>query len=283
MRDICFIDKTFDSTQANNFHLSVQISQDGLFFTVLDPERGKYIVLTGYNFFIKRPRLLLKQVKEVVEKEEIVKLDYKSIDILYSTRSFTLVPKVLFSNDDAERFISFNNCHENGFIIKKSLFERAEVLCIYDFPENLSQYLETVLPKANVNHNLFPLIEKVLKNNRNFEERRQLHLNFFREYFEMFIINGKKLMQCNIFNYKTERDILYYVLYVFDQMKLSPENTDIVIHGHIPQVSPVYHLLKKYVKKTVFSKLDTTYQYSYTFSQIPEHYFSSLFSLYKCE
>ncbi len=283
MRDICFIDKTFDSTQSNNYHLSVQISQDGLFFAVLDPDKGKYIVLAGYNFFVKRPRLLLKHVKDVFEKEQIIKLDYKSIDILYSTRLFTLVPNALFLNDDAERFMSFNNSYEKGLIIKKSLFHRAEMWCIYDFPENLSEYIETAMPKANVNHNLFPLVETVLGNNRNIKENQQVHLNFFREYFEMVIISGTKLAQCNIFNYKTERDIMYYVLYVFDQMKLTTENTEIVIRGHLPQISPVYHLLKKYVRKTAFAKPDTTYQYSYTFSQIPEHYFTSLFSVYKCE
>jgi hypothetical protein len=283
MRDICFIDKTFDSSQANNFHLSVQISPDGIFFTVLDIPKGKYIVLAGYNFFIKRPRLLLKRVKEVYENEDMIRLNYKSVEILYSTRLFTLVPKVLFSNKDEERFLNFNNGNENGFIVKKNLLQRAEAWCIFDLPHNLIEYLDSVLPGANVSHNLFPLIEVVLRSNKNFPDRQQVHLNFFREYFEIVIVNGTKLMQCNIFNYKTERDILYYVLYVFDKLKLSPEKTDLVIHGHLPQVSPVYHLLKKYVRKTVFAKLDTTYQYSYSFNQIPEHYFSSLFSLYKCE
>ncbi len=244
MRDICFIDKTFESAQSINYHLCVQISPDGFFFTVLDPDKGKYIVLAGYNFFVKRPRLLLKHVKDVFEKEEIIKLEYKSVDILYSTRSFTLIPKALFLNDDSEKFMSFNNTHEKGYIIKQSLFQRAEIYCLYNFPENLSEYIETVFPKANLNHNLFPLIETVLKDNRYFSESRQVHLNFFREYFEMVIISGTKLLQCNTFNYKTERDIMYYVLYVFDQMKLSPENTDLIIHGHLPQVSPVYHLLK---------------------------------------
>jgi hypothetical protein len=283
MRDICFIDKTFDSTQTNNYHLTVQISPDGFFFTVLDVPKGKYIVLNGYNFFIKRSRLLFKHVKEVVEKEELIRLNYKSVDVLYSTRLFTFVPKVLFSDGDAEIFLSFNHKQEKGFAIRKNLFRRSESWCIYNFPQNLSDYLETVFPKATVSHNLFPLVEAVLESNRNFPERQQVHLNFFREYFEIVVISGQKLMQCNIFNYKTERDILYYVLYAFDQMKLSPENTDLIIHGIVPQVSPVYHLLKRYIRKTAFAKLNTTYQYSYTFCQLPEHYFSSLLSCYKCE
>ncbi len=282
MRDISFTDKTFDNTQSNYYHLSLQISPEGLFFTVLDPDKGKYVVLSGYNFFIKRPRLILKSVRDVFQKEDLLKLDYKRVEILYSTKLFTLVPKAFYLNEDADKFVSFNNNHEKGFVIMKDLFERAEMWCIYGFPDNLGEYLDKVLPNAHISHNLFPLIEWVILDNRNFPERQQVHINFFREYFEMVIIAGQKLMLCNIFNYKTERDIMYYVLYVFDRMKLSSENTDLVIHGHLPQVSPVYHLLKKYIRKTVFAKLDNTYQYSYTFSQIPEHHFSSLFNIYKC-
>ena len=32
MRDICLIDKTFDSAQTHLYHLSIQISLDGLLF-----------------------------------------------------------------------------------------------------------------------------------------------------------------------------------------------------------------------------------------------------------
>lgn len=283
MRDICFIDKTFDNTQTNNYHLSVQISPDGFYYSILDIPKGKYIVLTGYNFFLKRPRLLLKHVREIIENDEVVRLDFKSVEVLYSTRLFTLIPKAFYSNGSSEEFLWFNNVHEKGFVIKRNLFQRAEIWCVYDIPQNLLEYIETIFPKVIIRHNLFPLIEFVLKSNLNYPNRQQFHLNFFRDYFEIVIVNGSKLLHCNIFNYKTERDILYYVLFVFDQLKLSPEITDLIIHGHLPQVSPVYHLLKKYIRNTAFAKLDSTFQYSYTFSQIPDHYFSSLLSLYKCE
>ena len=79
MRDICFIDKTFDSTQTSNYHLSVQIGLDGLYFTILDLSKGKYILLNGHHFFLKRPRLLLKHVREVFEAEDILNQSFKSV------------------------------------------------------------------------------------------------------------------------------------------------------------------------------------------------------------
>lgn len=283
MRDICFIDKTFDSTKTEDCHLSVQISPDGLYFAILDLLKGKYIVLNGFNFFLKRPRLLLKQVKEIVEKEVLLRLKYKSIEVLYSTGVFTFVPVAFYEEKDSAEIMSFNHSLEKGFVIRKTFFQRTGALCLFTMPGSLAEYLETLFPMGTIRHNLFPLIENGLKSNLNHPSRCQIHLNFLRDYFEIAVINGPKLLNCNIFNYQNERDILYYVLYIFDQLKLSSEESEIVIHGHLPQVSPVYHLLKKYIRKTSFARCESIFQYSYTFNQVPDHYFSSLLNIYKCE
>ncbi|MCX6239163.1 MAG: DUF3822 family protein [Bacteroidia bacterium] len=283
MRDICFIDKTFDNAQTHLYHLSIQISLDGFYFSVLDIPKGKYIVLTGHHFFLKRARLLLKHVREVIESEDIFNLDFKSIEILYAARKFTLVPQAFYGRGSLDKYLWFNNIQEKGFVVEKNLFPKAGCWCIFDIPQNLSEYLSAKFPKINVKHNLFPLVEGTLKRNLAYSEREQVHLNFFRDCFEIVVVNGSKLVHCNIFNYKTDRDVLYHVLFTFDQLKLSPESTELILHGQMPQVSPVYHLFKKYVKLTSFARLDTTFQYSYTFSQLPEHYYSSLLSVYKCE
>jgi hypothetical protein len=283
MRDICFIDKTFDSTQSHLYHLSIQISLDGIYFSVLDIPKGKYIVLNGHNFFLKRARLLSKHVQEVIDSEEIFSHDFKSVGIIYSTRKFTLVPQAFYGRGSLDKYLWFNNVQERGYIVSKILFPKAECFCIFDIPQNLNEFLVAKFPRSTIKHSLYPLVEGVLKRNRSFSQREQVHLNFYRDSFEMVIVNGLKLVYCNIFSYKTERDILYHVLFTFDQLKLSPDNTELILHGQIPQVSPVYHLFKKYVKLTSFARLDTTFQYSYTFSQLPEHYYSSLLSVYKCE
>ena len=283
MRDISFIDKTFDNARTENYHLSVQISPDGLFFAILDLIKGKYIVLKGYNFFLKRPRFLLKQVKEIVGKDEMIRMKYKSINILYATNLFTLIPSAFYKDGYASDYIKFHHSFENGFIIMKDLFRQANAWCLFEMPENLSDYLKDNFPKANIRHNLCSLVEKALKDSLNYPTRSQIHLNFFRDNFETSVINGVKLLQYNSFNYKNERDILYHILFIFDQLSLSPEESEVIIHGHIPQVSPVYHLIKKYIRNTSFAKSDTTFQYSYTFNQLPEHYFTSLLNVYQCE
>jgi len=283
MYDICFIDKTFDHEQSNLYHLSIQISLDGFSFAILDIPKGKYTVLKSVHFFLKRPRVLFMKVKELVSGDEHLNLKYKSVEILYSSEKFTLVPQAFLQHGSVDKFFGFNHEIEKGFHIDKTLLSKAEAWCIFNIPENLKEFLALKFPKATLKHNLFPLIERALKENKNFPGRCQVHLNFFRTYFELIVLSGTKLQLCNQFNYSGENDVVYFVLYVFDQLKLSPDTTELVFHGQLPQTGPVYQTFKKYVRKTIFAKPSSLFNYSYTFNQLPEHYFTTILDLYKCE
>lgn len=283
MHDICFIDKSFDPEQTNLYHLSIQISLDGFSFAILDIPKGKYTVLKSTNFFLKRPRLLFMKVRELMTEDEHLNLKYKSIEIVYSSENFTLVPQVFYQQGAADKFFGFNHEIERGFIVDKTLLTKAEAWCIFNIPENLKEFLVLKYPKATIRHNLYPLVERALKENKNFPDRKQVHLNFFRSYFELIVLSGTKLQLCNQFNYSGEDDISYFVLYVFDQLKLLPDTTELVIHGQMQQTDPIYQTFKKYIRKTSFARPNSLFNYSYTFNQLPDHYFTTLLDLYKCE
>jgi len=283
MNDICFIDKSFDHEQTNLYHLSIQISLDGFSFAILDIPKGKYTVLKSTNFFLKRSKLLFIKVKELWSEEELLNLKYKSIEIIYASENFTLVPQPFFQHNAADKYFGFNHEVEKGFTIDKTLLPKAEAWCVFNIPENLREFLVLKFPKAVIRHNFYPLVERALKENKNFPERKQVHLNFFRSSFELIVLSGTKLQLCNQFNYSCENDIVFYVLYVFEQLKLSPDSTELVFHGLVQKNDPVCLTFKKYLRKISFATPTTLFNYSYTFSQMPEHYFTTLLDLYKCE
>lgn len=283
MREIRFTDKTFDNTQSLLYHLSIQISLDGFSFCILDIPKGKYVLLRNQPVFLKRPRLLLNRLRDIIENEELFKLEYKSIDILYTTRKSTLVPEAIYSRGTAEKFFSFNHPPEKNFTIEKTHLYKAEAWSLYEIPSNLRDFLMAKFPKATLRHHIFPIIENAIRNNKSQNEQTEVHLNFFRHDFDLTVIEDARLKLYNNFTYRDENDILYYVMYIFEQLKLNQEKAHIIISGYVSRMAPQYHLLKKYVRKVSFARLDSTYQYSYTFNEIPEHYYAPLLSLYRCE
>lgn len=283
MHDICFIDKSFDHEQTNLYHLSIQISLDGFSFAILDIPKGKYVVLKSTRFFLKRSRLLFMKVKELLGEEEHLNLKYKSVDILYASENFTLVPQPFFQHNVAERFFGFNHEVEKGYTVDKTLMPKAGAWCVFNIPENLKEFLAFKFPRAVIKHNFYPLVERALKENKNSPDRKQVHLNFFLSSFEMVVLEGTKLQLCNQFSYAGGNDIVFYVLYVFEQLKLAPDTTELVFHGYIQKNDPVCLTFKKYVRKISFAVPTSLFAYSYTFGQMPEHYFTTLLDLYKCE
>ncbi len=283
MHDICFIDKTFDREQTNLYHLSIQISLDGFSFAILDIPKGKYTVLKFSNLFLKRPRLLFMKVRELMIQDEFLNLKYKSIEIIYSTDRFTLVPQAFYQNGYGDKFFAFNQESEKGYQLEKTFLPKADTWCLFSVPENLREFLALKFPKATLRHSLFPFIDKALKENKNFPERKQVHLNFFRDYFEVIALSNTKLLLCNQFSYASDSDVLYFVLYIFEELRLSPDTTEVVFHGQCEQTSPLYLTFKKYIRKLAFARPTSLFTYSYTFSQIPDHYFTTLFDSYKCE
>ena len=77
--------------------------------------------------------------------------------------------------------------------------------------------------------------------------------------------------------------MIYYVLNVFEQLKLAPDTTELVLQGQFRQTDPIYQTFKKYIRKISFAHPNAMFSHSYTFNQLPDHYFTTLLDLYKCE
>ena len=55
-----------------------------------------------------------------------------------------------------------------------------------------------------------------------------------------------KLMFYNRFNFTTKEDVIYYLLFAIDQLKLNPEEIPVVITGNISEDN--YKIIYKYIR-----------------------------------
>jgi hypothetical protein len=57
-----------------------------------------------------------------------------------------------------------------------------------------------------------------------------------------------KLMFYNRFDFATKEDVIYYLLFTIDQLKLNPEEIPVVITGNISEDNDNYKIIYKYVR-----------------------------------
>src|SRR2546421_440654 len=102
------------------------------------------------------------------------------------------------------------------------------------------------------------------KNNKS----KKVFANFHSSYFEIVILEGRGLLFCNAFKYKTSEDIAYYILFVYEQLHLNPEEIELILSGEIEKTAKEHSLLYNYIRNIKFDTLHENFKYSYKFDGI---------------
>ena len=69
---------------------------------------------------------------------------------------------------------------------------------------------------------------------------------------ELLVVENNKIQLFNVFEYHSKEDFLYYILFVFEQLKLDTETTPIELSGNIELEDELYNLLYNYVRYVNF-------------------------------
>ena len=66
--------------------------------------------------------------------------------------------------------------------------------------------------------------------------------------FQVIAVRNQKLLLFNTFDYKTEEDFIYYLLFVTEQLNLNPETIQVKLLGTISKESNLYQIAYKYIR-----------------------------------
>jgi len=88
---------------------------------------------------------------------------------------------------------------------------------------------------------------------------------------------------CNNYTFKAPEDLVYYTLFVMDQLSLNPEKAEVTMSGKISIKSEVVKLLRKYIRFVNVLKFDGDTSLSYALSEVEPHRFIDLLNPALCE
>ena len=94
---------------------------------------------------------------------------------------------------------------------------------------------------------------------------------FREEAFNMLIFDKKQLIYSNAFHFRAPEDVVYFVIFVMEQLNLNPEEIPVTLLGAIEKSSPNYELLFRYIRHIDFATRNEAMHYSHVFDDIPGH------------
>lgn len=280
MKSFSIVDDTFDPSISSSYFLSIQITLDGFSFCTLDPVRNKYIQFQHIQFTRNQP--LINQIEDCFNSLEKLNLPYKKTMVLVPTQVATLVPTPLFDNGDARKWLSFTHSIPEKQAIKANKIKMADAHNIFPVDENIEQLLRRQFPDPLFFHQHTPIIEGNLTTNMSNTQQTTLFINLAGDYFDLLAFGNNNLKLCNSFPVKSENDFIYFTLFTYEQLKLNPAETEIILSGTHSQFLQLSAHISKYVRKVRHSTMPHHFQYSHQFREVNNQSFYNLLSLPVC-
>jgi hypothetical protein len=281
--DIVLIDETFDLNQTKNYHLSIQAGLNGYSFSVLDPLRNKYILLKLIPFSreIDIP-MFEEKVSDIQGNDEFLNREYNSVYFSFQSPRYTLIPGPLFDKDNLRTYFEFNHVLEETDEIHYNGFKGIDAFNLFVIPSGIAELAGRSFGDVRFFHQTTSLIEHGLISHGGKSPRKTAMVNIYANNIDVIVIQGENLLLCNTFPWKEEKDLVYFILYVYEQLKLEGTETPLYLAGEISRQSHVFEMLKSYIRKITFEKRNEHFVYSYTFNEIDHHRFINLFNLKLC-
>lgn len=231
---------------------------------------------------INSPAKANNQTEEIyflINNYRLLQRTFKHVNICVLNNYFTLTPEAFAFSEATKNVLQFtggvNAELKNSFIHK---FD--QVNFCYSIPDSLIQMLEKSFTNAAIRH-AGGVLSDLLFSNASLKNC-DLFLNFNKGVFELGAKENNILIYYNVFNYESNEDVLYYLLFMMEQYKLNPLTCRLVVAGQINSNDELFKAFKKYIKQVNFAVNNNAFSSAFSELKLPDHFFFSLVNQHLC-
>jgi hypothetical protein len=170
---------------------------------------------------------------------------------------------VMFNNKELKKLLnkSLWNIYIN-YGIENKIYETANKLNNSKFYPHL--------------HSLMLQTKYIQHKNKN---QNLISVHIFKNYIEIICLKEQQPYLINTYNYQNNNDIMYYIQYIIQILKLQTDNILLFFSGKIEKNDELFDLCKKFQLSYQLTNFNNQYIYSYRFNELKPHQFSTLFFL----
>jgi hypothetical protein len=275
------VEFAFSAKATQTYELSLLVGVDSVYYLVNDAQLN-VLALKSFHFDHRRDKSATLNLKAVFIEDEMLKLPYRTTKIVFTTPHFTLIPSKFY--DDKSRLAYFENLtsvsgsEQFEFDIIKSI----ESHNLYLVESSLVTAMKSTFPQAQYHHYLTPLIQGYQKIATR-RDGHQVFANIRDGQVQVLFFDGKDLIFANSFPFRTPQDLVYFILNIYEQFKLSPEVTPLSISGSLTEDSDIFKYIYRYIRYITFVGTPPYFRFGQQFTGIPQHFYFDLFSVKLCE
>ena len=267
--------ENFNIGLASSYHLSIQLGIYNFSYCLLNTSTFTYDYIKKYSLTFKDN--IATEITEIINNDAILKANFSSQSLVFVNFPSTLVPNSLYKKEEAETLLAFNTKVIGTVLVDNIISQKAHL--IYSVPESILTIVSNFFPKAKYKAQESILIQQYSQlNSKN--KKAYLYLNV--QKVGITIFNGDKLIFNNSFKYTSKEDLLYYVLFSFEQLKLSQDSIDVTVFGNIEDNDESFSLMYEYIRNIKLGKRPHQFTFPTEFNLLANHKYFGLFTQILC-
>jgi hypothetical protein len=267
--------ENFNIGLASSYHLSIQLGIYHFSYCLLNTTTFTYDYIKKYT--LNSRENTATEITEIINNDANLKADFYSQSIAFVNFLSTLVPDRLYKKEEAKTLLAFNT-KINGTVLADNIVSQKAHL-IYSVPESILTIVSNFFPKAKYRSQESIVMQQYSQLNTD-KKKAYLYLN--EQKVGITIFDSDKLIFNNSFNYTSKEDLLYYVLFSFEQLKISADSIDVTVFGNIEDTDESFSLMYEYIRNIKLGKRPHQFTFPTEFNSLADHKYFGLFTQILC-
>ncbi|AWI27323.1 DUF3822 domain-containing protein [Flavobacterium pallidum] len=260
-------------TEKNYRKLIIRAGLEGFSFAVGDTLNERILSFEEVDFsaYTKTHKVEEHYWKAFLEYRELTRM-YDEVVVLHDNNLNTFVPSALFDEAYAGSYLQYNTKVFETDLFAFDTIESPEIKNVYVPYVNINNFLIDQFGPFEYRHSNTVLVSALLNLSKNVEEKL-VFVHFDEKCFEIVVVQNRKLLLFNSFEYQNAADFIYYLLFTCEQLNLNPENLKLQLLGKITEESELFRMAYKYVRNVSLADVSTLQRRNdFSISQNLQHF-----------
>lgn len=274
------ISGSFSEHLCSAYELFIFISESEISCAVADKKNHIFIAVESW------------EKADVLTHAEFLRAAFQESDILRNNnfrsviccsgfRNCTIVPDPLFTHETAKDQLLLSSLIQSTDEILIDEIQPIQAKVIFAVPGEIYNIITAHFTNVEFHHTVTATAGYLISNRRNTIEHL-VNINMHSSFFEVTVTKGSRLILYNNFDYHSAEEMVYYILFICEQLHLNPETVHVQFSGKLKAVDAPFLLTEKYFRHTEFAPRPGNYAYDMSLNEIPDHAHFNLFSQVIC-
>ena len=234
----------------NNADLNTAQTADYTLLMKIGTNSFSYAVTSQNKLLVLKEDVDFAELKEPSDGNSLLRSNYGEYVIGLPQNGFTLIPASLFKPDKVADLARFLDVKANEKVFSQPL--DAENQVIYKVDEWVVNLISEKFDLKNAVFSAKGWIKAVAASS---PVNHQLFVNIDNDQVELLNFSDDKLRFYNSFEFMTPDELVYFALFITEELKLRPLNTTLILSGDISTYDENFNRLAKFFGKAEMSSL----------------------------